>query len=102
EEYLAAMRACWAPDPVEHDGPRYRIPRAKIGPKPFNGRLPVFIGAVAQPAVERAARLGDGFIAALRDWDSTRTEIDWYRAAGGAGPVVLRINPTTPDVAAPA
>lgn len=90
EEHLAAMRACWGPDPVEHDGPRYRIPRAKVGPKPVQTRLPVLIGAVARPAVERAARIGDGFITALRDWAATRTEIAWYRDAGGTGPVVLR------------
>ncbi|HEX6668995.1 MAG TPA: LLM class flavin-dependent oxidoreductase [Gemmatimonadales bacterium] len=76
EEHLAAMRACWAPDPVEHHGPRYQIPRSKIGPKPFNGHLPVLIGGVARPAVERAARLGDGITLASRDWDSTLTQID--------------------------
>jgi len=97
EEHLAAMRACWGPDPVEHDGPRYRIPRSKVGPKPVNGRLPVPIGAVSRPAVERAARIGDGFIAGLRDWETTRTEIDWYRSAGGTGPVVLRVNPVHAD-----
>lgn len=93
EEHLAAMRACWGPDPVEHDGPRYRIPLSKVGPKPVNGRLRVFIGAVARPAVERAARIGDGFITGVRDWETSRTEIGWYREAGGTGPVVLRVMP---------
>ena len=93
EEHLAAMRACWGPDPVSHDGPRYRLPRSKVGPKPVHGHLPVYIGGVAQPAIERAARLADGFVAALRDWDTTRTEVGWYHAAGGTGPVVLRTFP---------
>ena len=91
------MRACWAPDPVEHEGPHYRIPRSKIGPKPVNGRLPVLIGGVTRSAVERAARLGDGFIIGFRDWDSTLTQIDWYRGAGGAGSVVLRAGPMLSD-----
>lgn len=97
EEHLAAMRACWAPDPVEHNGPRYQIPRANIGPKPINGHLPVLIGAVAQPAVERAARIGDGFTIGFRDWESTLAQIDWYRAAGGSGPIVLRAGPMLAD-----
>lgn len=93
EEHLAAMRACWGPDPVAHEGPRYRIPVSLVGPKPGDGRIPVLIGALARPAVERAARVGDGFVTALRDWDTSRTEIDWYRQAGGTGPVVLAMMP---------
>ena len=93
EDHLAAMRACWGPDPVSHDGPWYRIPVSRVGPKPVEGRIPVLIGALARPAVERAARLADGFITALRDWDTTRAEIKWYRKAGGTGPVVLAMLP---------
>lgn len=93
EEHLAAMRACWGPDPVAHDGPRYRIPMSLVGPKPVDGRIRVLIGALARPAVERAARVGDGFVTALRDWETSRAEIDWYRQAGGTGPVVLAMMP---------
>jgi len=89
-EYLAAVRACWGPDPVVHDGPRYPIPPARIGPKPVNGSIPLLVGAVARPAVERAARLGLGFVAAVRERDLTAAEVGWYRAAGGPGPVSLR------------
>jgi probable F420-dependent oxidoreductase len=97
EEHLAAMRACWGPDPVEFDGRHYRIPRSKVGPKPVNGQLPVYIGGVAQPAIERAARLGDGCILAFRDWESAYTQIDWYRKAGGTGPLVLCAGPMLAD-----
>ncbi|GAB3479086.1 TIGR03619 family F420-dependent LLM class oxidoreductase [Amycolatopsis cihanbeyliensis] len=90
EDYLAALRACWGPDPVEHEGPRYRIPSSRVGPKPVHG-IPVRIGAVARPAVERAARLGDGFVTGVRDWESSAAQIAWYRAAGGTGPVVAQL-----------
>ncbi len=93
EEHIAAMRACWGPDPVEHDGPHYPIARARIGPKPFNGYLPIYIGGLAPEAVKRAACLGDGFITALRDWQACAAEIEIYRNAGGTGPVLLRGNP---------
>jgi len=101
EEHLAAMRARWGPDPVEHDGPHYSIARAKIGPKPYNEYLPIYIGGLAPEAVARAARIGDGFITALRDWHACATEIELYRSAGGTGPVLLRGNPDF-DPASPA
>ena len=97
EDHLAAMRACWAPNPVEYTGRFYHIPRADIGPKPVSGHLPVLIGGTSQPAIERAAWLGDGFAAVFQDWGTTRTHVDWYRRAGGAGPVVLRVNPRRVD-----
>jgi alkanesulfonate monooxygenase SsuD/methylene tetrahydromethanopterin reductase-like flavin-dependent oxidoreductase (luciferase family) len=43
EDHLAALRACWGPDPIEHAGPRYQIPRSRIGPKPAQDPLPVLI-----------------------------------------------------------
>jgi probable F420-dependent oxidoreductase len=104
EDHLAAMRACWGPDPVEHTGPRYQIPRSRIGPKPVQDPLPVLIGGGTQPTVERAARLGNGFATVFQDWDTTRTHVDWYRNAGGAGSVVMRVNPAgfgAADSAAP-
>jgi probable F420-dependent oxidoreductase len=101
EDHLAAMRACWGPDPVEHAGTHYTIPRAKVGPKPVNGRIPVLIGGVARPAIVRAARLGDGVILAFRDWDSFHEQLGWYREAGGAGPVVLRAGPMLADAQHP-
>jgi probable F420-dependent oxidoreductase len=94
EEHLAAMRACWGPDPVEHHGEDHVIPTATVGPKPVRGAdMPVLIGAVARPAVERAARLG-GFVTGVRDWDTSATEIGWYRDAGGVGPVVVQVMST--------
>ncbi|UBU18163.1 LLM class flavin-dependent oxidoreductase [Nonomuraea gerenzanensis] len=95
-EHTAAMRACWAPDPVEFEGEHYRIPPSKIGPKPWRGSIPLLFGAIARPTIERAARLGDGFITTAVDWDDTRTQVGWYRDAGGTGTVVVNIIPTTP------
>jgi alkanesulfonate monooxygenase SsuD/methylene tetrahydromethanopterin reductase-like flavin-dependent oxidoreductase (luciferase family) len=53
EEHLAAMRACWAPNPVEYKGRHYQIPRSEIGPKPVKGHLPVLIRGTSQPAKEK-------------------------------------------------
>jgi probable F420-dependent oxidoreductase len=101
EEHLAAMRACWGPDPVEYDGRLYQVPRANVGPKPLRGRVPLLIGGVSQPAIERAARIGDGFAAVFQGWDGLGQQLGWYRAAGGTGTVVLRVNPEAIDAASP-
>jgi probable F420-dependent oxidoreductase len=101
EECIAAVRACWRPDPVEHNGRFYRIARSNIGPKPIDGRIPLLIGGTTRPAVERAARLGDGFAAVLLDWETLRMHLSWYRDAGGDGRVVLRVNPDMIDAVQP-
>lgn len=92
-EHVAAMRACWGPDPVEFHGEYYRIPRSTVGPKPYAGTIPLFFGALVRSTIERAAQLGDGVILVALDWDETRTKIGWYRDAGGTGTVVLNAIP---------
>lgn len=96
EECIAVMRACWGPDPVSFDGRHFQVPPSKIGPKPL-GSIPLAIGAVSRPAVERAARLGDGFTMGFRNWEATREQLDWYWKAGGSGPVILRGGPMLVD-----
>lgn len=95
-EHTAAMRACWGPDPVEFQGEHYRIPPSMVGPKPWGGTIPLFVGAITRRTVERAARVGDGFVTVAVDWDDTRTQVGWYRAAGGAGTVVVNVIPVRP------
>jgi hypothetical protein len=71
------------------------IPRAAVGPKPHAGTIPLLFGALVRSTLERAARLDAGIIVVAVDWDDTRERIDWYRAAGGLGPVVVN---TLPDM----
>jgi probable F420-dependent oxidoreductase len=97
EECIAVLRACWAPDPVAFDGHHYHVPPSKIGPKPTQGAIPLAIGAVSRPGVERAARLGDGYTIGFRNWDDTRRQLAWYFDAGGTGPVIARGGPMLVD-----
>jgi alkanesulfonate monooxygenase SsuD/methylene tetrahydromethanopterin reductase-like flavin-dependent oxidoreductase (luciferase family) len=62
EEFIAAMRATWGPDPVSFEGHHYRIPTSIINPKPRQeGGIPVIMAGFSPPAIERAARVADGF-----------------------------------------
>ena len=61
EESLDIMRRLWAGEAVSSEG-RWRIENARISPVPPDG-VEVWIGAVARAAMDRAARLGDGWLA---------------------------------------
>jgi probable F420-dependent oxidoreductase len=63
EEFLQALRATWADDPVEHAGELYEIPRSVVLPKPVQRPgPPLLMGGTAEPSLERAGRLADGWI----------------------------------------
>jgi probable F420-dependent oxidoreductase len=60
DEAIAAMRACWGPDPVEYEGRFYRIAPSEVNPKPVQAHLPVLLGAMTPAGIQRAARIADG------------------------------------------
>ncbi len=66
EEYLHALRALWAPDPVSFEGEFYSVPPSLAQPKPVRSTLPVLLGGEAPAALDRAGRLADGWISSSR------------------------------------
>jgi probable F420-dependent oxidoreductase len=69
DEVVAAMRACWGPDPVAYDGKFTRIAESEINPKPIQAQVPILVGAMTPGGIRRAARIADGLnpIAMSRD-----------------------------------
>ncbi|MBT2233861.1 TIGR03619 family F420-dependent LLM class oxidoreductase [Nonomuraea sp. NEAU-A123] len=69
DEVVAAMRACWGPDPVSYDGTFTHIAESEINPKPVQARVPILLGAMTPGGVRRAARIADGLnpVAMSRD-----------------------------------
>ncbi|MEV6599826.1 TIGR03619 family F420-dependent LLM class oxidoreductase [Actinoplanes sp. NPDC051346] len=62
EDFVAALRAAWSPDPVSYDGRFYSIPLSHVDPKPFRrGGPTILVGAASPAAIDRAARIADGF-----------------------------------------
>jgi alkanesulfonate monooxygenase SsuD/methylene tetrahydromethanopterin reductase-like flavin-dependent oxidoreductase (luciferase family) len=61
EAGLDIVRRLLAGEPVSADHP-YRVREARVSPTPPEP-VEVWIGGTAEPAVDRAARLGDGFLA---------------------------------------
>jgi probable F420-dependent oxidoreductase len=100
EESVAALRACWGPDPVSFQGRYFVIPPSRIGPKPAQERLRIWAGAVTEPAIRRAARIGDGLTIGFHNWEASLSQAAAYRASGGTGPIVFRAGPTHADAVA--
>ena len=61
EEGVDVLRQAWSGKPIHIDGKRYHIDGLAVAPAP--ARVPgLFMGGMAEPAIARAARLGDGFL----------------------------------------
>ena len=65
EQSLSILRRLWASETVTTgaEGSRYDLREARVSPCPPEP-VEVWIGASAPPAIDRAARLGDGWLAA--------------------------------------
>ena len=95
EDYLRCLRAIWTDDVVDYQGRFYRVPRARVDPKPVQRpHPPVLLGGTAEPALRRAGRSAAGWISSSRA-DLTRIDesIAVVRAAAveaGRDPAELR------------
>jgi probable F420-dependent oxidoreductase len=66
EEHIALMRTLWCAegDLVEFHGEFHDLPPMDPEPRPVQRPIPILIGGHSDIALERAGRLGDGWIAA--------------------------------------
>ena len=62
DDYLAVCRALWAGDTATYDGPCYRLPPVRTGPRPAQRpHPPIWVAGNSRAALSRAARHGDGW-----------------------------------------
>ncbi len=70
---IATCRQAWGPGLVDHAG-------VAVTPKPArHGGPPIWIGAEAEPAVRRAARLADGWMASEPSPEAFEGQLAWLR-----------------------
>jgi probable F420-dependent oxidoreductase len=68
EEYIAALRAVWSGERSSFEGEFYKWGEAGFLPAP-TAPIPIIVGGHSDRAVDRAARIGDGWaIATQRGW----------------------------------
>lgn len=78
DEVIAVCRAVWGPNPVSHHGPLADIDEAVFGPKPA-GEIPIYLGALSERALDRLARVGDGWAPALMPPSALAGHWAWLR-----------------------
>ena len=61
EEQIAVMRKLWTEQHVTYEGEWHTIEDAGLAPMPVQRPIPIWIGALGDVAMERAARVGDGW-----------------------------------------
>jgi len=62
EECLEILRLALTGENFSYQGKYFSLENVKVTPPPLPGsRTPIWIGAVSEPAMQRAARLGDGW-----------------------------------------
>jgi probable F420-dependent oxidoreductase len=61
DEQIGLLRQLWTTPIVSFEGRFDRIDRAGINPRPRR-QIPVWLGGYSEPAYQRGARFGDGFI----------------------------------------
>jgi probable F420-dependent oxidoreductase len=59
-EQVELLRELWTHHVVDYEGSWHRVPKAGINPRPGR-QIPIWFGGNADPLLERAARLGDGW-----------------------------------------
>ena len=95
-EFVRVLRALWADGISEFDGEFYQVPRGTMAPNPVQpGGPPILLGGMAKTALERAGRIGDGWVTASRtDLSRIGEQIMIIRdaaAAAGRDPDALRV-----------
>jgi len=96
DEYLRCLEALWTKDPVEFAGEFYTVPRSHVAPRPVQRpHPPVLLGGTVAPALRRAGRLAQGWIAgSQQDLNNLGASIELVREgarAAGRDPEAVRI-----------
>ena len=85
DEMLEIMRLLWTGEMVEYQGKYYQFNAMEMNPAPSEP-IPVWIGGISDPAMKRAARLGDGWVTDLQTSADIIESIDrinsWRREYG--------------------
>ena len=63
DEYVRVLKTIWTTDPAEFAGEHYSLPKSILQPKPLQRpHPPIYLAAYVPSALERVARLADGWM----------------------------------------
>ena len=83
DEQISLLRTLWSAtgETVEFAGEFYQLPPISPDPLPVQRPIPILIGGHSDAALDRAARIGDGWIAAGMGPERLKTAMDRLQAA---------------------
>ena len=86
EDGIEIMRTVWEHDQPSYDGETYSFEPLHMLPKPVQSPVPIYVGGHSRPAMRRAARMGDGWLAARMTPDDLRTHVAYLRQERAQSP----------------
>ena len=79
DEAISLMKSLWKQTPVSFTGWYYKLEEAYFYPDPEGDGPPVWVGGSSQPAVSRAARVGDGWMPFWGKWQDFQNDLEKFR-----------------------
>jgi probable F420-dependent oxidoreductase len=97
EEQVVVLRKLWTQPLVVYRGNEHVIDNAGLNPLPIQRPIPIWFGGAAEPALRRAAKLGDGWMPAGRKPDDVMKrmieQLEYFLEAEGRGRQPFGIDP---------
>jgi len=83
DEAIPLLRTLWSAEEIDHRGRFYPMDKVKIHPAPTQGaRLPIIVAGRHEPAMRRAARMGDGWMPYMYSPQRFRQSAETIRSEG--------------------
>jgi probable F420-dependent oxidoreductase len=95
EEQVQVLRALWENETIDFEGRWHRVPQAGINPRPET-QIPIWFGGTADALLERAARIGDGWMPLAPSGDQAEAAVEKihrHLEAAGRDPKSFGIEP---------
>lgn len=84
-EAISVLRKLWTENGVTHSGKHFSFGPVSVDPKPLQpGGPPIIVGGRKAPALQRAGRLGDGYISHMCSPEMYRENLDTIRQHAAA------------------
>jgi probable F420-dependent oxidoreductase len=106
DEQIEVLRRLWTAPLITYEGKYHRIEDGGLNPLPVQRPIPIWVGGISDAAIERVAKLGDGWLPNFQADDVGRRAIEKMRALArrhGRDPAAIGIEATmtiidrTPD-----
>lgn len=99
DSIIAILRRLWADEVIDYEDDYYQFGPIRFNPKPFRrATIPIHVGGSSQPALERAGRLGDGWIEigsrSIEDFTEMSSVVNRARVEAGRSDLPFEITTT--------